>query len=80
MQGLHTSCSIERCKEHSQFQRFRACESRVIPFSALEMALASRKSSVSREEALQEIRSALGFRDEPVCEYRLIQKMLEEKA
>ena len=77
-QGLHTSCCIERCKEHSQFIRFRACESRMIPFSALELALASRDHYVTREEAIYELKNTLGFCQEPVCEYMLIQKILEE--
>lgn len=77
--GLHTSCTIERCKEHSQFVRFRECRSRVIPFSALELALASRKESLTREEALRELRDVLGFAREPVSECRLMRRVLEEK-
>ncbi len=59
--GLHTSCKIEKCKEHSQFVRFRNMESTMIPFSAIEMSLASRNSSLTREDAIAEMKSALGF-------------------
>ncbi len=59
--GLHTSCKIEKCKEQSQFVRFWRMESQMIPFSALEIAIASRDGSLSREEAIAEIRESLGF-------------------
>ena len=59
--GLHTSCKIEKCKEYSQFIRFYYMRSTMIPFSALEIAIASRSNNLSREEALQEIKSSLGF-------------------
>lgn len=59
--GLHTSCKIEKCKEYSQFRRFYSMESTMIPFSALEIALASRDGSLSREEAIREMRESLGF-------------------
>lgn len=79
-QGLHTSCRIERCKEHSQFVRFRSCDSRMIPFSALELALASRDHYVTREEAIRELKNTLGFCREPMCEYALMRKELEESS
>ena len=59
--GLHTSCSIEKCKEHSQFKRFYNMESSMIPFSALEISLAVRDGNISREDALREMRESLGF-------------------
>jgi hypothetical protein len=59
--GLHTSCKIEKCKEYSQFKRFYHMESTMIPFSALEIALASRDGNLSREEAIREMRESLGF-------------------
>ena len=66
--ALHTSCRIERCKDHSQFVRFYHCRSRMIPFSALEIALASRRCGRSREEFLAEMERNLGFSLEPVPE------------
>ncbi|MDE6758001.1 MAG: hypothetical protein K2J89_01825 [Clostridia bacterium] len=64
--GLHTSCNIEKCKEYSQFIRFYNMESNMIPFSALEISLASRDKAITREEAIAELNSALGFSlDEP---------------
>ena len=59
--GLHTSCKIEKCKEYSQFVRFYHMRSTMIPFSALEISLASRNKNLSREQALAELRESLGF-------------------
>ena len=59
--GLHTSCQIEKCKEHSQFARFYHMRSTMIPFSALEIAIASGNGALTREEALAELSSSLGF-------------------
>ncbi len=69
--SLHTSCRIERCKDYSQFRRFRDCESRTIPFSALEIALASRQHCRPREELIRELETSLGFLAEepPECEW-----------
>ena len=67
--GLHTSCKIEKCKEHSQFVRFYHMRSSMIPFSALELSIASRNKNLSREEALAELDKSLGFslNDIPEC-------------
>lgn len=59
--GLHTSCKIEKCKEYSQFKRFYEMRSDMIPFSALEISLASRDKALPRETAIAELNSALGF-------------------
>ncbi|MDP3130095.1 MAG: hypothetical protein Q8N15_02050 [Bacillota bacterium] len=59
--GLHTSCKIEKCKEYTQFIRFREMKSTVIPFSAVELAIASREGNVTREEAKREMEHHLGF-------------------
>lgn len=59
--GLHTSCKIEKCKENSQFVRFYYMRSSMIPFSALEIAIASQNKNLSREEAIAEINASLGF-------------------
>lgn len=68
--GLHTSCNIEKCKEYSQFIRFYNMQSSMIPFSALEISLATRDKAITREEAIAELNSALGFSLEelPECE------------
>ena len=68
--GLHTSCKIEKCKEHSQFKRFYNMQSDMIPFSALEISLASRDGNVTRDSAIEEIKTALGFTldEPPECE------------
>ena len=67
--ALHTSCQIERCKDQTQFRRFYHCESTMIPFSALETALASRRCGRSREDMMLEMKHCLGFslEDLPEC-------------
>ena len=74
--ALHTSCHIERCKDHSQFVRFYRCESKMIPFSALEIAIASRESNLSREQALAELNTALGFSLEEIPECAVMKEYL----
>ena len=59
--GLHTSCKIEKCKEFTQFNRFYYMRSTLIPFSAIEIALASQNKCLSKAEAISEIKNSLGF-------------------
>jgi len=66
--ALHTSCKIEKCKDHTQFVRFYHCKSKMIPFSALEFSLASRMCGRSREETLYEMEHLLGFSLEEIPE------------
>ncbi len=66
--ALHTSCHIERCKDHSQFVRFYNCQSKIIPFSAIEISLASRNCGRTREQMLYEMEHLLGFSLEPIPE------------
>ncbi len=75
--GLHTSCKIEKCKEHSQFQRFYHMKSTMIPFSALEIAIASRSNNLSREEALAELKASLGFSLDEIPECAIMQEYLK---
>ncbi len=77
--GLHTSCSIERCKEYSQFIRFYNMESTMIPFSALEISLASRDKNVSKETAMREMQEELGFSLEEVKECQIMKDFLHGK-
>lgn len=74
--GLHTSCKIERCKEYSQFIRFYEMRSRMIPFSALEMAIASSGRNLSREDAIREIEEELGFSLEEVEECAIMKEYI----
>lgn len=74
--GLHTSCQIEKCKEYAQFQRFYHMRSTMIPFSALEMALASQKRHLSKEEAIQELNEAMGFSLTEVAECKIMKDYL----
>ena len=75
--GLHTSCRIEKCKEHSQFLRFYRMESTMIPFSALELSIASRSNSLSREKALAELRTSLGFSLDKIPECAIMKEYID---
>lgn len=75
--GLHTSCRIERCKEHTQFVRFYRMESDMIPFSALELALASRDGSISRADARKELEQEIGFSLEEISECAVMREYFE---
>lgn len=76
--GLHTSCKIERCKEFTQFKRFYEMESDMIPFSALEIALASRDKNLPSEEALEELKQELGFSLEEVPECAMMRAYFQK--
>ncbi len=78
--ALHTSCKIEKCKEYSQFIRFYHCRSRMIPFSALEMSLASQGRNLGREEAICEMENELGFSLTEVPECAIMRAFLEEES
>lgn len=78
VKGLHTSCQIEKCKEYTQFKRFYEMRSSMIPFSALEIALASRDKNLSRAEALAELEQELGFSLEEVPECAMMRAYLEK--
>lgn len=75
--ALHTSCSIEKCKEFTQFQRFYHMRSTMIPFSALEISLASRNKNLSRSEALFEAKNLLGFSLTEIPECKIMKDYLE---
>jgi len=75
--GLHTSCQIEKCKEYSQFKRFYNMESTMIPFSSLEISLASRDGNITREEALEELKNDLGFSLSEVCECEIMKEYFQ---
>lgn len=76
--GLHTSCKIEKCKEYSQFVRFYNMESDMIPFSALEISLASRDKALSRADAIKELDSALGFSLTEIPECAIMREYIEQ--
>ena len=76
--GLHTSCKIEKCKEHTQFVRFYHMRSTMIPFSALEIAIASRNKNLSRDEALMELNESLGFSLDKIPECAIMTEYFEE--
>lgn len=76
--GLHTSCKIEKCKENTQFKRFYDMQSDMIPFSALEIALASRDQNLSRESALEELENELGFSLEEVPECAVMREYFQK--
>ena len=72
--ALHTSCKIERCKDYTQFVRFREYKSRMIPFSAIEISLASRNCGRTREQMIYEMKEVLGFTEDPPCECALMEE------
>ena len=74
--ALHTSCKIEKCKDHTQFVRFYHCKSKMIPFSALEFSLASRLCGRSREETLYEMEHLLGFSLDEIPECAIMRGFL----
>lgn len=76
-QGLHTSCTIESCKEYSQFQRFYYQRSKMIPFSSLEIALASKTKSITKEEAIKELKEVLGFSLTEIKECQIMKDYLK---
>lgn len=75
--GLHTSCKIEKCKEHSQFVRFYHMRSSMIPFSALEISIASKNKNLSREQALAELSTTLGFSLDEIPECAVMKEYLQ---
>lgn len=75
--GLHTSCKIEKCKEYSQFQRFYHMRSTMIPFSAIEISLATRDKCLSKEDAIKEINNALGFSLTEIPECEIMKRYIE---
>lgn len=77
--GLHTSCNIEKCKEYSQFQRFYHMRSTMIPFSALEISLASRNKNITKESAIYELEEVLGFSLTEVAECKIMKDYLNVK-
>lgn len=77
--ALHTSCSIERCKDHSQFVRFYHCQSKMIPFSAIEISLASRSCGRNREQMLYEMEHLLGFSLDSIPECAIMCGYVEER-
>lgn len=76
--GLHTSCNIEKCKEYTQFQRFYHMRSTMIPFSALEISLASNYKNVSKTDAIHEIEKNLGFSLVEIPECMIMKNYLRE--
>ncbi|TVP94198.1 MAG: hypothetical protein EA374_07195 [Acholeplasmatales bacterium] len=75
--GLHTSCKIERCKDFTQFRRFYDMKSQMIPFSAIELSVASQARHTDKDQAMTEIRKHLGFCLEGVPECRFMHDYLE---
>ena len=76
--ALHTSCKIERCKDCSQFRQFYNCKSKMIPFSAIEISLASRNKLNSKEEIMYEMENFLGFSLDEIPECSIMHDYLKE--
>ncbi len=76
--GLHTSCKIEKCKEHSQFVNFYNMKSTMIPFSALEISIASRDRNLTKAQAMDEIKNTLGFSLTEIPECAVMKEYFEQ--
>lgn len=59
--GLHTSCKLEQCKDYTQLKAFKEMNSRIIPFSSLELSLAVIQGSITRDKAIEELKFHAGF-------------------
>ncbi len=77
--ALHTSCKIEKCKDHTQFVRFYNCKSKMIPFSALEFSLASKNCGRTKEETLYEMEHLLGFSLEEIPECAIMREFFGDE-
>jgi len=77
--ALHTSCMIESCKEQSQFVRFYHMKSHNIPFSAIEISLASSRDNYSHEEAMNELKKHLGFSLNEIPSCIMVKEYLNKK-
>ena len=52
--------------------------SKIIPFSALEMSIASRNKCLTKEEAIKEISDSLGFSLEEVPECQIMKDYFQK--
>ena len=77
--GLHTSCNIETCKENSQFLNFYHKKTRIIPFSAVEISLASRNKNITKEQGIEELKTHMGFQLAEVNSCKLIKEYMRKK-
>ena len=77
--ALHTSCKIEKCKDHTQFLRFYHCKSKMIPFSALEFSLAGKNCGRTKEESLYEMKHLLGFSLKEIPECKIMREFLGDE-
>ncbi len=74
--GLHTSCTIEKCKEYTQFMNFFEMKTAMIPFSSIEISLASYQRHIDREQAISEINQHMGFTYIEVDECQIMKQYL----
>jgi len=73
---LHTSCDIESCKDYTQFIQFKNMETLIIPLSALEMSIAVNMKSISRQDAIKELKNKSGFRSTPPSESKIMEDLI----
>lgn len=52
-------------------------KSDMIPFSALEIALASRDGNITKEQAIEEMKTALGFTLDEIPECQIMKEYLK---
>lgn len=53
-------------------------KSTIIPFSALEIAIASRSNNLSRDEALEELKKTLGFSLDEIPECAIMREYFKQ--
>ena len=75
---LHTSCRIERLKDHLQLQRYRAAQTATVPQSMLEISGAVYYGFITRECGLMEL-AERGYYGEPSC-IRLVEDFLADES
>jgi hypothetical protein len=76
--GLHTSCDIEACKEHTQYMNFLEMRTTMIPFSAIEIALASAGRTMDRDDAIEETKKHLGLSKDDRSGCLLMDRFMEK--
>ena len=69
---------MEKCKDYSQFLRFYRCQSKMIPFSALEISLSSKRCGRAKDDIIQEMEHSLGLSLEEPPEYAALRAAFEQ--
>ncbi len=71
---LHTSCRLEKVKDHCQFKRFQSARSTFLPQAVVELGAGVYFGLLSREDALEELKES-GYYNEPQVLSELIRDL-----